>query len=105
MTAGADDRRARWEDELNRLDTTAVVAKLHHMGFGRGAEVRLDVREMQDPTRGFVEEWLGRKEAEKAKREEERHAATRRLAKIALGVAIGSLVVSLVGNVVLKVFW
>jgi hypothetical protein len=48
------------------LGKTAVVAKLMSadVGAGRGAEFRLFVTGLPNPSRGYVEDWLGRLEAE-----------------------------------------
>jgi hypothetical protein len=53
---------ARWDAELERRGKTAVAAKLASgdEGAGTGADFRLFVQGLQNPTRGYVEESLGR---------------------------------------------
>ena len=55
-----------WSAQLDRRGLTSVVAALSgsEVGIGRGAEFRLFIAGMQNPSRGFVEDWVGRKEAE-----------------------------------------
>ena len=57
---------ARWNAELERLGKTAVAAKLMSggVGTGSGAEVKLSLSGLKNPTRGYVEEWLGRLDRE-----------------------------------------
>ena len=57
---------ARWNAELEHLGKTAVAAKLMSGGVGPGsdAELKLSMSGLENPTRGYVEEWLGRLDRE-----------------------------------------
>jgi len=57
---------ARWNAELECLGKTAVAAKLMSgdVGTGSGAELKLSMSGLKNPTRGYVEEWLGRLDRE-----------------------------------------
>ena len=57
---------ARWNAELECLGKTAVAAKLMSGGVGTGsdAELKLSMSGLENPTRGYVEEWLGRLDRE-----------------------------------------
>jgi hypothetical protein len=53
-----------WTAQLDRRGLTSVVAPLSDVGASRGAEFRLFIADMPNPSRGFVEDWIGRKESE-----------------------------------------
>jgi hypothetical protein len=57
---------AKWSAELERRGVASVVAMLSgsEVGIGRGSDFRLFIQGMPNPSRGFVEDWIGRKEAE-----------------------------------------
>jgi hypothetical protein len=59
----------RWDAELQRRGAGDVAAALasEGVGIGRGAEFRLFVPDLPNPSRGYVEDWLGRKEARAAR--------------------------------------
>jgi len=65
VTSVTSDHERRWEAELGRRGISAVAAVLAStgVGIGRGAEFRLFVPDLPNPSRGDVEDWLGRKEA------------------------------------------
>jgi hypothetical protein len=53
--------------ELKKRGRAAIAAMLTEaVGTNRGATVRLWVQGLPDPDRAYVEDWLGRKEAEEA---------------------------------------
>jgi hypothetical protein len=65
---------ARWDAELERRGVAAVATALASdgIGIGRGAEFRLFVPDPPNPSRGYVEDWPGHKEARAAARESRR---------------------------------
>jgi hypothetical protein len=83
-----------WTEELERRGVASVVAMLsgRGVGVGRGAEFKLFTPGMPNPSRGFVEDWVGHKEAEvkaeaKAKEAEAKATGTKwNRYNLALGV-------------------
>lgn len=66
------ERNAAWDAELEGRGVAAVAAFLagDGVGAGRNAEFRLFIPDsVTNPTRGCIEDWLGRKEATVAARE------------------------------------
>jgi hypothetical protein len=60
--------------ELDKRGRAAIAAMLTEaVGANRGATVRLWVQGLPDPDRAYVEDWLGRKEAEEAALAARRH--------------------------------
>jgi hypothetical protein len=70
----AGEPESRWDAELERRGVAAVAAALVRdgVGAGRGAKFRLFVPDLPNPSRGYVEDWLGRTEARAAARETKR---------------------------------
>jgi hypothetical protein len=56
---------AKWSEELDRRGLTSVVAALSggDVRPGRGAEFPLFLGGTPNPSRGYVEDWISRKEA------------------------------------------
>jgi hypothetical protein len=63
---------AKWDAELDHRGVAAIAAALSGGGVGRGAEFRLFVSDLANPSRAYVEDWLGRKEARATLRETRR---------------------------------
>ena len=60
----------RWDQALDRRGTASVVATLvSGVGVGRASPFPPGIHGIQDPTRGFVEDWIVRKEAANRKLE------------------------------------
>jgi hypothetical protein len=65
----------RWDAELEKRGVAAVTVLLMNVGTGPGAMIQLGLGG-GNPTRVYVEGWLGRKEAEAVTLAEHRHRET-----------------------------
>jgi hypothetical protein len=96
------DIRPYVDAELNRRGVAVVAALLANddaVGIGRGAEVRLFATGLSNPERGYVEDWLGRKERETAVTAAHRHQEVTKSAQEAAKYAAWSAVVGAISAV------
>jgi hypothetical protein len=86
--------------ELNQRGVAAVAAMLPlAVGSNRGATVKLWVTGVPDPDRGYVEDWLGRKEAEDRATSARRHQEVTKPAHDAATYAWWSVIVGTIAAV------